>query len=177
MSGRTLRSGSWTETKTFLGCGSDSWRNSLHGHCGGTRWRDSKNIITMSLLCNYCQMCPQLHLCMSSNFAFPDQTPALTLFIPFLSKQLTALYSPTWTSALRTVVLVTGRHEYLLRFSCPFFLLALILALKNSYSPFCSQPSLKPQRRGHMRIWTKTIQSLPIVPRENTVKHLYLMSE
>lgn len=30
----------------------------------------------------------------------------------------------------------------LLRFSCPFFLLALILALKNSYSPFCSQPSL-----------------------------------
>lgn len=27
-------------------------------------------------------------------------------------------------------------------FSCPFFLLALIFALKNSYRPFCSQPSL-----------------------------------
>lgn len=31
---------------------------------------------------------------------------------------------------------------HLLRFSWSFFLLALILALKNSYRPFCSQPSL-----------------------------------
>lgn len=30
----------------------------------------------------------------------------------------------------------------LLCFSCSFFLLALILARKNSYRPFCSQPSL-----------------------------------
>lgn len=36
----------------------------------------------------------------------------------------------------------TSTRLHLLCFSCSFFLLALILARKNSYRPFCSQPSL-----------------------------------